>query len=121
MEENHDELVLKFLASFINSDVIDHLSPPTPADSDNDAPRIELGGKQFVLNRWIEVNGEPFVLNYRLANHLSRMAVLLLSGNDDPESLLAFLDKEISVLSGYKSEVSRIFESNPHIEEVEDW
>ena len=121
MEENQDELVLEFLASFIDSDVIDHLSPSTPADSDNDAPRVELGGKQFVLNRWIEVNEQPFVMSYRLADHLSKMAVLLLSGNDDPEDLLGFLDKEISVLSKYKSDVSRILESNPDIEEVEDW
>lgn len=121
MEENQDELVLEFLASFIGSDVIDHLSPPTPADSDNGAPRIELGGKPFVLNRWIEVDGEPFVLNYRLAHHLSRMAVLLLGRNDDPESLLDFLDTELSVLSNYKSEVSRIVESKPDIEEVESW
>lgn len=121
MEENHEELVLESLASLIESEVIDHLSPLTPADSDNDVPRVELGGKQFVLNRWIEVDGEPFVLNYRLAHHLSRMAVLLLSGNDDPEALLGFLNKEISVLSKYKSEVSRIVESDPDIEEVESW
>ena len=121
MEENHDELALEFLASLIDSDVIDHLRPLGPAESDNGAPRVELGGKAFVLNRWIEANGEPFVLNYRLADHLSKMAVLLLTRIDDPEGLLGFLDKEIPVLAKYRSEVSRILESHPDIEEVENW
>lgn len=119
MEENQYESVLDALASFADGDVIHHLSRTNPADGDNDAPRIELGGKQFVLRRWFEVNGEPFVLNYRVADHLSKMANLLLSGIDEPESFLAFLDKEIYVLSRYRSEVSRILESNPDIEEVE--